>query len=204
MLLTLIRIFLGVDMALGLFNYAAWTWLAGQPFNIWFLLLSLFSTHLPDADMIPYLIFRKRYRLISHWIFAHHPLLLLSLVALASFGAAKIWVPDAAGYTVGLMTTGVFLHFAHDGLHLQGFPWLSPFTFTQFRLRGGKFSAVPQRELDEWRQHVSRWKQNDPSAADEIIVRTPPITWTQLLLWSAGAIAVAFLIFERGFHNHIS
>jgi hypothetical protein len=192
--LTLIRIFLGVDMALGLFNYATWTWLTGQPFSIWFLCLSLLSTHLPDADMIPYLIFRKRYRLISHWIFAHHPLLLLPLVALASFGAACIWAPNAVGYCMGLMTTGVFIHFAHDGLHLQGFPWLSPFSQMRFRFRGGKFETVPQWELDEWREKVWQWRQNDPSGADEIIVRTPRITRAQLLFWTAGAIAAALMI----------
>jgi LexA-binding, inner membrane-associated putative hydrolase len=193
-ILTLLRIFLGVDMALGLFNYAAWTWLFAQPFNISFLCLSLLSTHLPDADMIPYLMFRKRYRLISHWIFAHHPLLLLPLVALVSFIAAKIYAPAAVGYTVTLITTGVFLHFAHDGMHIHGFPWFSPFSLARFRFRDGQFSAVPQHELDEWREKVLHWKQNAPSAADEITVRAAPINWAELLFWVAGAAAVATLI----------
>ncbi len=202
MLLTLIRIFLGVDMALGLFNYAVWTWLAGQPFNIWFLFLSLLSTHLPDADMIPYLMFRKRYRLISHWIFAHHPPLVLPFVALASFWAAKIWAPDAVGYTVTLVTTGVFLHFAHDGLHTEGFPWLSPFSLTQFRLRGGKFSAVPESELDEWRERTTRWQQQDPSAFNEISGRAAPISPALLMFWIAGLVVIVLLIVGRNYHNH--
>jgi hypothetical protein len=202
MLPTLLRIFLGIDMALGLFNYAAWTWLSGQPFNIWFLCLSLFSTHLPDADMIPYLILRKRHRLISHWIFAHHPLLLLPLVALASYAGAKICAPDAVGYTVGLMTTGVFLHFAHDGLHKEGFPWLSPFTFTQLGFHEGKFGAIPQSMIDAWRERTMRWRKQDPQAFEEISSRATRITLPLFLFWMAGLVAVVILIWERGFPRH--
>src|SRR2546422_4462504 len=36
MLLTLVRILFGVDMALGFLNYVAWRWLAGQRFNVFF------------------------------------------------------------------------------------------------------------------------------------------------------------------------
>ena len=197
MLLTLIRIFFGVDMALGLFNYAVWSWLFAQQFNIWFLLLSLLSTHLPDADMIPYLMFRKRYGLISHRIFAHHPLLVLPLTAVAGYFAAKIWMPEAAGYTATLATTGVFLHFLHDGLGVLGFHWLSPFSMTHFRFGGGKFCAVSQWELDKWGKRVMRWKQKGPSAVDEITKRAPPMTAEQILLWGAGAVVVIIFVMVR-------
>jgi len=198
MFLTLIRIFFGVDMALGLFNYAVWSWLFGQPFNIWFLLLSLLSTHLPDADMIPYLMLRRRYGIISHWIFGHHPLLVLPLTAGISYLVLKIWMSGAAGYGAVLMTCGVFLHFAHDGFHKLGFSWLSPFSFKYYRFSGGKFSAVPQDELDEWWEKVMAWRQQEkPSAADEISVRAPAITVGQFLIWGVGLVAVIIFAVVR-------
>ncbi len=197
MLLTLIRILLGVDMALGFFNYTAWSWLAGHPFNVRLLCLSIFSTHFPDWDMIPYLLLR--HRLISHWVIGHHPLLVLPLVAIASFCASTIWMPDAVDCIVGMASTGVFLHFAHDGMGKWGFPWLSPFSMTRFRFRGGKFSVVPQQEIDAWREQALLWKQREPSAMDEISVRTPTMTVAQLLFWAAGVIAVLVFIVEKSY-----
>jgi hypothetical protein len=202
MLSTLIRIFFGVDMALGFFNYAAWSWIVGNKFSIWFLLLSIFSTHLPDTDMIPYLLFRRRYRLISHWVLGHHPLLVLPLVATVSFGAAKVWIPDGLGYTVAIVTTGVFLHFVHDGMDSLGFPWLSPFSMIQFRFQSGKFSVVPQKEIDEWRERATLWMQRGSSAADEISGRTPPMTLAQLLFWGVGIMALVIFIMESSYRNH--
>jgi hypothetical protein len=191
MWLTLLKIFLGADMALGFLNYVAWSWLAGQPFNIWFLLLSIFATHLPDVDMIPYLLLRKRHRLISHWIFGHHPLLLVPLVAIASFAAARMWLPDRVGYTVALVTVGVVLHFLHDGMSRLGFPWLSPFSQTHFRFRGGKFSAVPSPEIDAWRE---RWRNRARTVEEEFSSRTPPITLPQVLFWGAGLLALVIFL----------
>lgn len=107
MLSALVRILFGVDMALGCFNYVAWSWIAGQRFSTLFLFLSIFSTHFPDADMIPYLFLRGRYRLVSHWVVGHHPLLLLPFVAVATFAAAKMLLPDRVSYTFALITSGV-------------------------------------------------------------------------------------------------
>jgi hypothetical protein len=173
MLLTLIRIFFGVDMALGLWNYVAWSWAMGQRFNIVFLALSLLSTHLPDWDMIPFLLLRKRYRLYSHWIVGHHPVLVLSAVVLGSYFAAKTWAPEAITYTVGMITCGVLLHFLHDTINPIGFPWLSPFSRAHFRFKKGKSIIVHQAELDA---SEKRERALDRTAAAEITDRTEPIS----------------------------
>jgi LexA-binding, inner membrane-associated putative hydrolase len=191
---TLFRIFFGVDMTLGLFNYVACSWLAGQHFSVLFLFLSIFSTHLPDVDMIPYLLFRKRYRLVSHWVFAHHPLILLPLVAIASFVTAKIWMPDRAGYTVALITAGVLVHLMHDGMDALGFPWFSPFSKAQFRFRRWKFGIVRQVEIDKWRND---WQSRERSAKDEISDRAPPITQAHLIFWGASIIVLIVFFIER-------
>ena len=192
MLSTLVRILFGVDMALGCFNYVAWSWIAGQRFSAWFLFLSIFSTHFPDADMIPYLLLRRRYRLVSHWIVGHHPLLLLPFVAVASFAAAKILKPDCVSYTVALITSGVLLHFLHDGASSLGFPWLSPFSQARFRFRSGKPIVVSRAETEQW---MSYWKTRERSAADEIAGRAAPVTISQFLFWGAGVLAlIAFVI----------
>ena len=206
MLLTLIRIFFGVDMALGFFNYAGWSWLMARHFNIWFLFLSIFSTHFPDADMIPYLLLRRRYGLISHWVFGHHPLLVLPLAGIVSFGTARVWSPDETGYIVAIVTAGVFLHFAHDGMDILGFPWLSPFSMKRFRFRGGRFSVVSMREIEEWRERVLQSRERGGrSAMDEISGRTPPMTLAQLLFWGAGMMAFVIFVMETRwkYHEHI-
>jgi hypothetical protein len=202
MISTLIRIFFGVDVALGFFNYAAWSWFMAQPFNVWFLLLSIASTHLPDVDMIPYLLLRRRYGLISHWIFGHHPLLVLPLAGFASF-AARIWASTETGYITAIVTAGVFLHFAHDAMGTLGFPWLSPFSMKRFRFRRGRFGVVPNREIEEWREQELQWRQqHERSGTDEISVRTPPMTLAQLLFWGAGIISLVIFLMERNWRYY--
>jgi hypothetical protein len=191
MLLTLVRILFGVDMALGCFNYVAWSWIAGQRFSALFLFLSIFSTHSPDADMIPYLFLRRRYGLVSHWVVGHHPLLLLPFVAVASFVAARILTPDRVSYTVALITSGVLLHFLHDGASSLGFPWLSPFSQARFRFRSGKPIVVPEAETEQW---MSYWKARERSAADEIAGRTAPVTIAQFLFWGASVLALIVFV----------
>ena len=146
--------------------------------------------------MIPYLLFRKRYRLVSHWVFGHHPLLLLPFVAIISFVAAKIWIPNQVGYTVALTNGEVLLHFMHDGMDALGFPWLSPFSKAQFRFRLWKFNVVPQAEIVEWRNH---WKSRERSAGDEISDRAPPITWAHLIFWGASMFALIIFFIERSY-----
>jgi len=194
MLSTLLRILFGVDMALGCFNYVVWSWLAGQRFSVLFLLLSIFSTHLPDVDMIPYLFFRRRYHLVSHWVVGHHPLLLMPLIAVTSFVGARILMPDRVSYIVVLMTSGVLLHFLHDGASSLGFPWLSPFSRTRFRFRSGKPIVVPQAETDQW---MSYWRTHERSVADEIAGRTEPVTIAQFLFWGAGVLALIVFVIVR-------
>jgi len=193
MLSTLIRILLGVDMALGCFNYVAWSWIAGQRFNALFLILSILSTHLPDADIIPYLFLRRRYRLVSHWVVGHHPLLFLPFVAIASFIAARVWMPDRVSYTVILVTSGVLLHFLHDGMSRLGFPWLSPFSQMRFRFRSGSPIVVPQAETEQW---MSYWKARERSAADEIAGRLAPVTIAHVLF--CGTAVIVLIVFVIG------
>ena len=192
MLPILIRVLFGVDMALGLLNYVGWSWCMGQRFNVFLLLLSIFATHFPDVDMIPYLLLRRRYQLISHWIIGHHPLLILCAVAVASFYAASAWLPNKAGYIVGLVTSGVLLHFLHDGMNRMGFPWLSPFTLTRFRFQRGKSLIVQQAEMDEWLNHWKNyWKTHSRTVADEVSVRAEPLGYGHLAFWG---VAFLFLV----------
>lgn len=192
--LTLVRILFGVDMVLGFLNYVAWSWIAGQRFNVWFLFLSIFVTHFPDVDIIPYILLRKRCRLVSHWIVGHHPLLVLLFVAIISFVSAKMWIPDRIGYTVALTISGVFLHFLHDGMSGLGFPWLSPFSLKRFRFRKGKPIIVPRVETDQWMDY---WKNRNRSAAEEVSGRAEPITLQHLLLWATAMIVLVVFFIER-------
>ena len=196
MFLTLIRIFFGVDMTLGLLNYALWSWAAGQRFNIIFLALSILSTHLPDWDMIPFLLLRKRFRLCTHWIVGHHPVFVLSAVVLGSYFGAKAWAPGAVGYTMGMITCGVMLHFLHDTINPIGFPWFSPFSVAHFRIQRGKPVLVPQAELDAYERQERALNR---TAASEITDRAEPISKGIFLFWGIGAAAV--IVFVMKSHN---
>jgi hypothetical protein len=193
MLLTLIRIFFGVDMALGLLNYAAWSWAMGQRFNVVFLALSILSTHLPDWDMIPFLLLRKRYNLYSHWIVGHHPVFVLSAVVVGSYFGAKAWAPEAIGYTVGMITCGVVLHFCHDTMSKIGFPWLSPFSQMHFRFPLGKSVIVSQAELDASEKHERALGR---TAAAEITDRAEPISLGMFAFWGIGVVAVVGFVMK--------
>lgn len=192
MLRTLVSILFGVDLMFGVLNFVAWSWFAGQPFDIRFLFLSVLATHLPDVDFIPYLLLRRHFRLVSHWPIGHHPFPLLLFAAALSSIAATIWLPGRVGYTVALTTTGVLLHFVHDGTGRLGFPWLSPFSRTRFRFRRGQSIIVPQREIDHL---MSRFKTQDRSIAQEISDRTPSLTWAHFVIWGATVfILIVFVL----------
>jgi hypothetical protein len=193
MLLTLIRVFFGVDMALGLLNFVAWSWAMEQRFKVIFLALSILSTHLPDWDMIPFLLLRKRYRLYSHWIVGHHPVFVLSAVVLGSYFAAKTWAPEAVGYAVDMITCGVVLHFLHDTCNPIGFPWLSPFSLVHFRLQKGKPIIMSQAELDA---SEKRERALSRTGVSEITDRTEPISYGMFLFWGIGALALAVFVIK--------
>jgi hypothetical protein len=105
----------------------------------------------------------------------------------AAFFAASAWLPNQAGYIVGLVTSGVLLHFLHDGMNPRGFPWLSPFALTRFRFRRGKSLIVPRAEMDEWMNHCKNyWKTHPSTMADEISVRAEPLGRSHLAFWGAA------------------
>src|ERR1700743_627080 len=82
-------------------------------------------------------------------------------------------LPDRVSYTISLITSGVLLHFVHDGASSPGFPWLSPFSQARFRFRSGKPIVVPRVETEQW---MSYWKTRERSAADGIGGRNAPGT----------------------------
>lgn len=192
MLLALIRIALGMDMALGIYNYVLWSWFLRQPFQFAFLLLSLLSTHLPDADMLPYLLLRNRCQLASHWVIGHHPLLVLPILAMLCALLAHLHVVSHLAYAADLVLSGVSLHFLHDGLGSLGFPWLSPFSRTYFRFRSGRFSAVPPAEINERKCRIP-----GRSAVTEITSRAAPLTMANFLILGFAMFALAVFIFKN-------
>jgi len=105
-----------------------------------------------------------------------------------------MWVPDQVGYTVGLLTAGVFLHLAHDGMNGLGFPWLSPLSPMRFRFRFGKSIVVPPAEVAA---SMQVWKTRDRSAAEEISGRAAPIGFWHCLFWGAALLVLISFIVLR-------
>ena len=93
-----------------------------------YLLLAGFGNYLPDLDMVPYLLLRKRFGWRCHWdVGGHYPLIVLPLVGILTFLVARTTNIDNPIFATILVLACTFTHFVHDSTALPGFPWLSPF-----------------------------------------------------------------------------
>ncbi len=120
------RILFGADSSFGLAVYLSVSLIFGEKFNLYVLIFSVFCAHLPDLDMVPFILFKKYATRRSHWVFGHHPLLLTPAAAAAAYFAGEKLGLNS-DYLATIAGAGVFLHFLHDTMEPQGLHWLSPF-----------------------------------------------------------------------------
>ncbi len=139
-----IRLIVSIDCSIGILVYLVCSLVFHEPWNGKIFIFSLFMAHLPDFDLIPYLMIRKRMRIPSHWIVGHHPLIIIPLGIASSIPLASILEVDV-WYLASIAGFGVFFHFLHDGVQIQGLHWCSPFSWQRYTLNDG----FPKK--------VSRW-----------------------------------------------
>ncbi len=74
----------------------------------------------PDLDLIPFLLLRRRLKLVSHW-FIHFPLIYIPI------GAMLVWLASREEwfYVVSFILASL-AHFLHDSKAVQGVQWLWP------------------------------------------------------------------------------
>ena len=88
--------------------------------------------------MILYVALRKKWNLVSHHVFFHHPVPVFFFAGVAGwlFGG-RYGVGDNL-YTVSIAVSGVAAHFAHDAWKPVGMRVFSPFSKKRFSWAGGK------------------------------------------------------------------
>lgn len=180
---------MGVDMIVAMIAFLISSFIFGIEFSWIGLGCAIIFAHLPDTDMIPYMILKKifgvKFRLPSHRLIGHHPLLVIPIVVIPLY----YFVPGIMGpYLASIALIALIGHFAHDTMEPQGFHWLSPFYWGRITLYGESLKFVPVRV---WvRIHLSKGKTYGKNAASEIIERADPIEHHQKLIWWIIVIAV--------------
>ncbi|KKS37770.1 MAG: hypothetical protein A3G49_05505 [Candidatus Sungbacteria bacterium RIFCSPLOWO2_12_FULL_41_11] len=151
-----------IDLASGMVVYVIVSLFFGIQFDYRVLGLSIFFAFFPDLDFIPYVLLRRRFKLVSHHII-HFPLMLIPV------GAGLVWLVTQSSYLAILFALGVFIHFLHDGSDKTGMYWLWPLMRRPYQLTGRGFvmSAEARRAVFE----ESRKGADKRSAWDEVTMR---------------------------------
>lgn len=171
-----------IDLAFGILCYVGASFFFGRAFDLLPFLAAIFFAFSPDLDMIPYLLLRKRLRLVSHHIM-HYPIV---FVAAGVLGTVLI---DPSGYLSLLFFAAAVAHFIHDTCTNEaGIKWLWPFGHERFALRDRRVVKIP-RDTGEKVYREFEPGINSRTAIDEVVMRFEGIGLKTGLL-----IAVALLL----------
>lgn len=129
-----------MDIVFGLVIYVAMTWAFGQGFHLIGLAVVMFFAIAPDLDFIPFVLLRRRYKLVSHWII-HFPLLYIPI------GTTLVWfVVGGEWFYMASFILGSLAHFLHDSRAVQGVQWLWPISKAGWALEGVRMIRVESNE----------------------------------------------------------
>lgn len=129
-----------IDFASGLLVYVVVSWLFHEPLQMIWTSFAVFCSILPDLDIPPYLVWRKRMGWVSHHLI-HFPLVFMAI------GLGICWF---SGYAGALFLGGALAHFLHDTATTpHGIRWLWPFSQAGFTFYYGKIEKLEplQRKL---------------------------------------------------------
>lgn len=168
------KILIGVDMSTGILIYTILSLVFGIDFDLFVLIFAIWCAFLPDSDMVPYLLLRKKYGLVSHHIFFHHPPLFILFAGIISCFFAQ-WYGISGWYAVSIATCGSILHFIHDscspngvGAHL-----FSPFSWKRYSFARGIIPHyVSDKFVREYYEELGMMSRKMDSALYEIVFRT--------------------------------
>lgn len=132
------RILFGIDMSAGILIYTLLSLVFGVDFDPFVLVFSVFFSFAPDCDMIPYVALRKKWNLVSHHVFFHHPAPVVFLVGIAGWLFGGWYGIDNNWYAVSIAVSGIVAHFAHDAWKPLGMKIFSPFSKKRFSWAEGK------------------------------------------------------------------
>ena len=129
-----------IRISLGMLSFVVVSIFFGQTFNVWSLALSLFFVLLPLADWLPYLMIRKKYKLVSHYLW-YYPL------AYIPVGSVIVWIILKGEYYVALFIINSLANFIHATFRTPlGLEWLWPFSKNSFSLYGNELIIFSKEE----------------------------------------------------------
>ena len=123
------QIAFGWDTNIALYSFVMLSFLFGEGANLWFFCIAGIAAYLPDLDLIPFLLLRKRMHIAGHWVFGHYPIIILPL-EVATVGIIALTVcQHHALFLISLVVVCTIGHFVHDAAaKSHGFHLLAPFT----------------------------------------------------------------------------
>lgn len=188
----LVRFLFGTDVTIGMFAFAAVTLSLSVHAQWNIALLSIAFAILPDIDMLPYLMVRKNLAYRSHWLVGHHPIVMVPAYSALGFYIGSFTNDQA--YVGMLAAVNAIAHFAHDSIQPQGLHWLSPFSWTRYRLQDLALKKVP---LEVWSPIMKSKGSSNDSIAREFSSRSAPIDAWHLSAWWVGFSLVCTLLTLR-------
>lgn len=129
-----------IRISLGMLAYVLVSLSFGKPFDLISLGLSLFFVLLPLADWLLYLPLRKRYKLVSHYVWYYPPIYV-------PVGAAIVYWVSGSGYYVVLFAVNSLANFVHATYRTpQGLKWIPRLSWKSVSLYGNKLRLFSEDE----------------------------------------------------------
>jgi len=200
------RVMFGVDMSLGILIYLGMSLIFGMKFSPAILGFSILCSHLPDVDMVPYLLLRKRFHLVSHQIFFHQPTWFVPVGTLCvvgfTFSLCDLFlVVDENFYRCYLLAiagSAIFAHFLHDSSNLPGLHWLAPFTWERYAFLspfGRWWHKVPSEVVTNFYDRLQEKSKMADSIGHEFVSRSDVLTGKAIILYLVSLWLLAGFVF---------
>jgi len=150
-----------VRISLGMLVYVFISLFFGRTFDLLMLGLSAFFILLPLADWIPYLIIRRRYKLVSHYLW-YYPLMYVPL------GVVALWIISKNEYYVALFVANSLANFIHATFRTPaGLQWLAPFSWISISMFENKLKIFSKKEREKYLSDVYK-KYKERSLKQEL------------------------------------
>jgi hypothetical protein len=145
------------------------------------LIFSFVFTYLPDADLIPFFLLRKKFKWDSHWIIAHHPIAIIPAIGITTWLVSNMFHISDIFFLTTLSMFCISAHFVHDSFDPIGLHWFSPFRWTRYSFEHGfPEIAAPQK----WERKKKELQKNtNAGLAYQISLRMEKVYATQIIIF---------------------
>lgn len=194
----LVRIVFGPDVSVGILWYVLLSACLGEKFNSWIFGFSAFCAISPDTDILPWIIFRKRFSIQSHQDIFHH---LIFIPEVVGMGIILASIAGIDKMFVSMIAIGaVILHFTHDSFNQTGMHWFSPFCWNRYQFDGWKIwrmKKIEKQFVDDFYEGLMEKEKGTKNFIGAITKRsskTESLSVGKLIFW-VFSIATAWVFY---------